>query len=78
MKIERILTSDVLRAHSYVGARGWQLEKARPAGVPAALDGFRVVFGYRRRDGRRALLVRDASGALFLCELPSAQKGGAA
>jgi len=78
MKIERILTSDVLRAHSYVGARGWELEEARPAGVPAALDGFRVVFGYRRRDGRRAFLVRDARGALFFCELPSAQKGGAA
>jgi len=78
MKIERILTSDVLRAHSYVGARGWELEEARPAGVPAALDGFRVVFGYRRRDGRRALLARDASGELFLCELPSAKKGGAA
>lgn len=77
-KVHSLHTSDVLRAHSYLGARGWELDDAPPAERPANLP-FRVLFGYHRRDGRRGLLaVDDAGGTLVLYEYPKAKKGGAA
>lgn len=74
-KVQTILTSDVLRAHSYLGARGWELDDAPPAERPGGLA-FRAVSGYRHRDDRRALLaVDDAGGTLVLYEYPDTKKG---
>jgi hypothetical protein len=43
---------DAVTAHSYVGARGWQLEE-RPAEAP------KNAIGYYRKGGRHAFLIQD-------------------
>ena len=46
-----------------------------PIDRPADLSGFRILFGYWRRGGRRALLAVDARGMLALYEYPATNKG---
>jgi hypothetical protein len=59
MKIYRIPTTDVLRAHSYAGAAGWEL-------VDRDEDAPEHALGRYERRGVFAYMMRESSGDLAL------------